>query len=308
MYRDAQATKVESPLEDSGAILEESSEDESHQNSRSPNGEEQDKTGTERRHRLLDDARGKVTAKAELRQHELMALACCFMGPLLGAYLLHTIRTQLSRPSEGLVSNYNLTIFLLAAEFRPAVHLIKLVQARTLYLQRVLNSNPFSEHKAERARIAALEQRISELETHLTDLSGNHNELEKKTSDTTEVAGAVNKAMQPQLDALNRAVRRYEKRSMAQSLQTEARMQDLEKRLRDALSLAAAAAEHGRRRPPFALNILEAISALFMLPAQALWALSVYPLQAATKAGSRMKIFLIGPRPTKKKRVAAKER
>ncbi|KAK2935623.1 hypothetical protein FoTM2_003566 [Fusarium oxysporum f. sp. vasinfectum] len=57
-------------------------------------------------------------ALAELYYYEIIALASCFILPLLGAYLLHAIRSQLSRPSEGLVSNYNLTIFLLVAELR----------------------------------------------------------------------------------------------------------------------------------------------------------------------------------------------
>ena len=48
---------------------------------------------------------------------------------MLGAYLLHTIRGQLTRPSEGLVSDYNLTIFLCAAEIRPVSHLIKMIHA-----------------------------------------------------------------------------------------------------------------------------------------------------------------------------------
>ena len=54
-------------------------------------------------------------ATNELYTHEMLALLSCFLFPLLGAYLLHTIRSQLSRPSEGLVSDYNLTIFLLAS-------------------------------------------------------------------------------------------------------------------------------------------------------------------------------------------------
>ena len=64
--------------------------------------------------------------------HEMMALAWCFAFPALSSYLLHTIRGQLSRPSEGLVSDYNLTIFLFAAELRPISHLIGMVRARTV--------------------------------------------------------------------------------------------------------------------------------------------------------------------------------
>jgi len=53
--------------------------------------------------------------------------------------------------------------------------------------------------------------------------------------------------LQPELDALNRAVRRYEKRATLQAFQTESRLKDIESRLNDAVSLAAAAANGGLR-------------------------------------------------------------
>jgi hypothetical protein len=52
-------------------------------------------------------------AHKELRTNEMLALFTCFIGPLVGACLLHAIRSQLTRPAEGLVSNYNLTIFVM---------------------------------------------------------------------------------------------------------------------------------------------------------------------------------------------------
>lgn len=57
------------------------------------------------------------------------------------------------------------------------------------------------------------------------------------------------KCLQPELDALNRAVRRYEKRTTISSLQTEARLQDLECRLKDVVVLAAAAQRNAEQQP-----------------------------------------------------------
>ena len=85
----------------------------------------------------------RETALRELYRHEVFSLVSCFVFPMVGAYILHAIRGQLTRPSEGLVSNYNLTIFILGAEVRPLRHLIKLVQARTLHLQRIVHANPY---------------------------------------------------------------------------------------------------------------------------------------------------------------------
>ncbi|KIN05930.1 hypothetical protein OIDMADRAFT_154543 [Oidiodendron maius Zn] len=147
---------------------------------------------------------------------------------------------ELSRPSEGLVSNYNLTIFLLASELRPMAHLVKLVQARTLHLQRIVNSNPYATTDASSLEPKALLHRLEELEARSrAESPGN------ATADTnlsSKLTADVRRAIQPDLDALTRAVRRYEKRATLQAFQTETKLLDLEARLSDAVSLAAAAA------------------------------------------------------------------
>lgn len=186
-------------------------------------------------------------ASKELYRHELLALLSCFVAPILAAYLLHTLRDQLSRPSEGLVSNYNLTIFLLASELRPMAHLVKLVQARTLYLQRIVNSNPYTtaadaetiDNKTLLRRLEALEARTPP-ESPATSATAEMNLSNKLTSD-------VRRAIQPDLDALTRAVRRYEKRATLQAFQTETKLHDLEARVGDAVSLAAAAASRSQK-------------------------------------------------------------
>ena len=85
-----------------------------------------------------------------------------------------------------------------------------------------------------------LTHRIIELETHLIS--------EKSQSPTAtqqqqqqEVIAATRKILQPDVDALNRAVYRYEKRATLRTLQTESRPQELEGKLADAITLAAAA-------------------------------------------------------------------
>ena len=218
----------------------------------------------------------------ELRAHELLALASCFLFPLLGAYLLHTIRAQLSRPSEGLVSGYNLTIFILAAEVRPLAHLIKIIQSRTLFLQRVINENPFT-NRPEQEKLIDLSKRLEDLETRSiadgSPMNGEGNSPNGKSAVT--VTTEVRRTLQPDLDALNRAVRRYEKRATMQTMQTESRLQELEARLNDALSLAAAAAQSGQRqRPGFAAILVDSICAAVFFPLQAFWALLNLPIHA----------------------------
>jgi hypothetical protein len=220
-------------------------------------------------------------ATNELYFHEMLALLSCFVFPVLGAYLLHTIRSQLSRPSEGLVSDYNLTIFLLASELRPMAHLVKLIQSRTLHLQRIVSSNPYnSADEKGSGDVKDLSRRLEDLEarTSIAEPPGGGDaglNVKQSAVLTTE----VRRSLQPDLDALNRAVRRYEKRATLQAFQTESRLLDLEARLNDAISLAAAAANNGQRQRGFTGIIIEWIATAIVLPFQALKAIASVPFK-----------------------------
>lgn len=218
-----------------------------------PEDENPSPTQTPKRVRKLS---AHEAASSELYRHETLALLSCFIFPILGAYLLHTIRHQLTRPSEGLVSNYNLTIFLLASEVRPMAHLVKLIQARTLHLQRVVNSNPYNNSPStppgtvniNSVEIAALIGRVEELESKTGEIkhlkSTGHPDGQLNGKAVPQITAEVRRTLQPDLDALNRAVRRYEKRATLQTMQTESRLIDIEARLGDAVALAAAAAKN----------------------------------------------------------------
>ncbi|KAI5790180.1 hypothetical protein EDC01DRAFT_788463 [Geopyxis carbonaria] len=184
-------------------------------------------------------AADEADARAELRTHALAALLCCFLGPVLGGALLHSIRTQLSRPSEGLVSTFNLTIFVLAAELRPAALVVRLVRARSLHLHARLHLPP-------PARVDALEARVEDLAEQLRALA----------------------AREADVDALNRAVRRYEKKEAAAAALTDTRISEIDGRLHDVLAQAAA-----RQRPP-------RIAALLRWPFALAWRVVALPARA----------------------------
>ncbi|KEQ89662.1 hypothetical protein M438DRAFT_238148, partial [Aureobasidium pullulans EXF-150] len=183
-------------------------------------------------------------AAANLRQHELLALVSTFLFPALAAYLLHVIRGQLSRPSEGLVSDYNLTIFLLAAEIRPVRQLIRLFTNRTIHLQRVVRGglDPAALSKKDKA-ITDLASRLVLLEDKFGDQLSSPGVSIVQKDEVTALSSDIRKRYEPRLEALERAVRRYEKRATTLTLLTEQRLQSLENRLQDALSLAAVAAQ-----------------------------------------------------------------
>ena len=175
------------------------------------------------------------------------------------------------------MSNYNLTIFVLAAELRPLSHLIKIVQARTLHLQRILSSNPYSPQSVglTASTINDLQSRLAEIETHTANVT-----LSTK-SPPPDVTNQVRKSLQPDLDALNRAIRRYEKRTTILSLQTESRLQELEKRMGDAITLAAAAerSSHSsrQRRGSSVAVLFDWATIMALLPLQLGWTILAFP-------------------------------
>ncbi len=269
---------------------------------------EADRTGTAQEPSPEDVRRAheREVASKELRKYELIALVSCFLGPILGAYMLHTIRSQLSRPSEGLVSNYNLSIFVLAAELRPCSHFIKMLQARTLYLQRVVRTSTSEERSMDESDVEDLTKRLEELEAHVAEAaSRNPSAKDDKQARLAEISSNIRQGLQPQLDALNRAVRRYEKRAMTQTIQTEARLQDMEARIKDAFSLAAVAAQRSQR-PGALLLILEWASAMFMLPLQLAWTTISFPLQLTLSTCSAARSMVIGPRSEKRRKASGK--
>lgn len=223
------------------------------------------------------------TARKALRQQENWAFVGIFIGPVLGAVMLHTIRGQLTQ-TEGIVSDFNLAIFLLVAEIQPIRRLVQLRSEKIWHLQRIVQSNSNDNLRIADAR--ELSQRISELEARLEGPVANTD------VDLTRLSAEVRQSTQLQLDALNRAVRRYEKRHIAQSLQIEARFQDLETRLRDALALAAAAARSGQQ-PGIIFATINWIMGMISYAIQAAWNVALSPLRAAAAGVALVKSLFI---------------
>ncbi|CRG87202.1 hypothetical protein PISL3812_04219 [Talaromyces islandicus] len=253
-----------------------------------------------------------LAATKELHRHEVAALVSCFVFPLVGAWLLHTIRGALSRPSEGLVSNYNLTIFLLAAEIRPFAHLLRMVQGRTLYLQRVVAA-PASEdnEKISESQILDLTRRLEELETHVADkaIAGSSHNADNNTSQgqadsqdaVAQIVADVRKAIQPELDALNRAIRRYEKRTTVIAVQTDTRLNQIETQVGDTMAMAAATQRSvSDRHQSFAFVLLDWIAAAVVIPTQTAMQLLNLPARAVSWCLSSVKVRIVGSKTPRK--------
>ncbi|KAJ6070218.1 hypothetical protein N7467_011537, partial [Penicillium canescens] len=304
-YRSTQAIRKESGLSDPTTF-----EDEAE--AKSPDNPEQPHQDHRHQHQ-----KSAAAASKELQIHELAALASCFIFPIIGTWLLHGIRSSLSRPSEGLVSNYNLTIFLLASEVRPVAHLLRLVQSRTIHLQRIVSdaeSDP--RDTVDQSTIQDLTKRLEELEAHIAETAAARLQSQNQSQHAGAGIGAGNlslkqqqdhpdspslltqaiaetrRSIQPDIDALNRAVRRYEKRTALSTLQTDQRLLQLETKARDAVSLAAAAQRaSASRRAGYTVILVDWVCACVVIPAQVF--LSVVALPGRVISGCLDSVRLI---------------
>jgi hypothetical protein len=237
------------------------------------------------------------SATSELYTYEILTLFACFGCPLLSAYLLHAIRAQLSRPSEGLVSNYNLTIFLLVSELRVFSHMLKLLQARTLHLQRIVNANPYrsaSGTGGDAERLDDILARLASLETKPTTQEplpprDPKADSAEKTKQEAAITRDVRNSIQPELDALNRAVRRYEKKATLLQYQTESRFSAVEARLDDAIALAAAAAKNSASHQNSLAWAIDSLVRILLFPFNAIVKILLLPLHALQALLSRKK-------------------
>ncbi|KAJ5947886.1 hypothetical protein N7466_000901 [Penicillium verhagenii] len=273
-------------------------------------GDEAVDSGEEPHRRPKPPRTSKQAAIKELHIHELVALASCFIFPLIGTWLLHGIRCSLSRPSEGLVSNYNLTIFLLASEIRPFAHLLKLFQARTLHLQRIIATT--DDNHIDSVKVQDLTTRLEELEAHVAEAAatrlasspGQNSPKEPNDAQSliTQAVAEARKALQPDIEALNRAVRRYEKRTALITLQTDTRFQQLEAQTRDALALAAAAQRSSlSRRSSYAFTLVDWACACIVVPAQLAVSILNLPSRAVNRCLATAR-SMIGRQPSPQSR------
>ncbi len=251
-----------------------------------------------------DDKAVREDAAAELRRQEKLALFSTFLFPVLAAYLIHIIRGQLSTSSTGLVSDFNLSIFLLAAEIRPCRQLVRLITNRTLHLQRTVTGldDPFGAAIQEKSTLNTLTSRVAELEARLADhtiMPPNVSIAQKQ--DVSELSLELRKRYEPRIEGLERAMRRYEKRSTTLAMLTEQRLAQLDGALQDTLSLAAQAARQSQDRGPVA-KVLERVTAIFVWPTKVGWGLVMWPWYVVDEVYRQIMGVLFGSGPGKGQR------
>ena len=121
----------------------------------------------------MDAAQRK--ARADINNSRRLAMLCCFLGPAAGGIFLSKLRDQLSRPSGGLISDFNITIFVLAAEWRPLSYLIRHIRGKTINLQSNLRFPP--------SRMEEMQEQIENLQMEFRNLAALSEKVAERDGD-----------------------------------------------------------------------------------------------------------------------------
>lgn len=246
-----------------------------------------------------DDGAVRRAARQEMSRHETTALACCFLGPLLGGWILHAVRAQLSRPSEGLVSDFNLTVFVLAAELRPMAQVIKLVRQRTIHLQRLAARAPVGRVQLVESKVEALEAEVRDLARLTRRMAGREGDLDALNRGFARGGATEESGGGRERDRANRqtgAVRRYERKEALQSAQTETRILEINHRLALTAASARAAQQQRYRCDTLSAALLDYACGVMTVPFSIAWKLVSLPLRAGRMAMLRESLGGEAPR------------
>jgi hypothetical protein len=272
---------LESPHLGSGALEDLSDEKDKEKQPEKPLGK-----GPRSSARLRWEA-DRESAARELRAHEKIALLWCFLFPMLAAYFLHAIRSHLSRDSEGLVCDFNLLIFVIAAEVRPSAHLITMLQNRTLRQQRICANNPYEQQEFKNDQYRELLSKVEELEGRLamgetvSVVTGEPDQSTKKTIEAM-VSRSYRDKVQPEVNSVTRAMRRYEKKLSNIVDQIDIRLDYLDQRNNDAITLAAVAARHDYSRRGLVGWVFEKATDILTLPFRFASVVFMFPFRTAS--------------------------
>lgn len=154
---------------------------------------------------------------AELRRHELAGLLWVLLSPAIAGYTLQYSRYLLSNV-DRYISAFNVTVFILAASIKPLSHIMSLLQERTLFLQ--------SEALVTESQVTSLQTRLDALEKELFG-------LRKAYATKKDLGQVVQEDINPTLNQLAKALKRFEKRDLALRTWSEEQFTSIDLKVRE---------------------------------------------------------------------------
>lgn len=154
---------------------------------------------------------------AELRRHELAGLLWVVLSPAIAGYTLQYSRYLLSNVDKY-ISAFNVTVFILAASIKPISHVMVLLQERTMFLQ--------SEALISESQVQALQTKMDLLEKELYG-------LRKAYATKKDLGQVVSEDINPSLQQLAKALKRFEKRDLALRTWSEEQFTSIDHKVRE---------------------------------------------------------------------------
>ncbi|KAK9381139.1 uncharacterized protein V2V93DRAFT_317910, partial [Kockiozyma suomiensis] len=160
--------------------------------------------------------REQKTTAAKVHRWELITLVVLIVSPFVGGFLLHYVRSSLlssNSAAGGLVSNSNITLFVLSAFARSGSCVSEYVKRRT----------------ADSALGVESVTLISRLQQDVADLQDELAHMRDLVMDVRDVA---EQGLRTDVDALLRAMRQYERKQYFQAQEVGSRVGELEEEVR----------------------------------------------------------------------------
>ncbi|GAN11686.1 conserved hypothetical protein [Mucor ambiguus] len=154
---------------------------------------------------------------AELRRHELAGLLWVIFSPAIAGYTLQYSRYLLSNVDKY-ISAFNVTVFILAASIKPISHVMVLLQERTMFLQ--------SEALVSESQVQVLQTKMDLLEKELYG-------LRKAYATKKDLGQVVTEDINPSLQQLAKALKRFEKRDLALRTWSEEQFTSIDHKVRE---------------------------------------------------------------------------
>ncbi|KAJ9063375.1 hypothetical protein DSO57_1000702 [Entomophthora muscae] len=156
----------------------------------------------------------RYEAAVQLRRQEMFAFLLVLCSPLIGGWIFILARSRL-QALNAFISDFNILLFVLAAEIRPLSHLGELLQGRAGELQDRVH-HPTTAVEAVGRRLAFLENELQQL---------------KKVYATKQDVGQVRESLEPNFQKLSQLVLRHQQRDRLESSRFEGLIQDLRHQL-----------------------------------------------------------------------------
>ncbi|CAO1637853.1 unnamed protein product [Sympodiomycopsis kandeliae] len=170
--------------------------------------------------------RRRQMAIVELQRTEVIALVACIASPIVGAYLLEWLQSNLHDGSRYL-NSFNIRLFTMAAGIRPWIHTFKLLRRRLLLLQEDVHYPS--------VKVESLSRRLKRLEADLSSL--------RKSSVSHSQVQILRDGLDVPLSTISRHMKKYEKRQDLLRSNSEDKFSLVEARLEDLLRECAINAE-----------------------------------------------------------------